>query len=67
MQKSSPVEFFKQVKQEVNKISWPTRKEVMITGVMVLIMVLIAAIFFLGVDTASAFVIQSILSLGSKL
>ncbi len=67
MQKSSPVEFFKQVRQEINKISWPTRKEVIITGIMVFIMVLVSAVFFLGVDTVSAFIIKSILSLGSKL
>jgi preprotein translocase subunit SecE len=67
MQKTSPIEFFKQVRQEINKISWPTQKEVVITGVMVLIMVLISAIFFLIVDLGASKLIQSILSLGTWL
>ena len=67
MQKTSPTEFFKQVRQEFNKVSWPTRKEVVITGIMVFIMVSIASIFFLIVDSAASYVIRTILSLGSWL
>ena len=50
MAKTSPVEFVQQVREEARKISWPSRKEVMISTVMVLIMVTMAAIFFLVVD-----------------
>lgn len=50
MAKTSPVEFVQQVREEARKISWPSRKEVMISTVMVMIMVAMAAIFFLVVD-----------------
>ena len=50
MAKTSPVEFVQEVREEARKITWPTRKEVMISTVMVLIMVSLAAVFFLVVD-----------------
>jgi len=50
MAKTSPVEFVREVREEARKITWPTRKEVMISTVMVLIMVTAAAVFFLLVD-----------------
>ena len=49
-QKTNPFEFIQQVRQETNKVTWPTRRETMITTVMVLIMVALASVFFLGVD-----------------
>jgi preprotein translocase subunit SecE len=50
MAKTNPFEFFQEVRQEANKITWPTRKETIITTVMVLIMVVLASVFFLIVD-----------------
>ena len=50
MAKTNPFEFLQEVRQEANKITWPTRKETMITTVMVLIMVALASVFFLIVD-----------------
>jgi preprotein translocase subunit SecE len=50
MAKTSPVEFVQQVREEARKISWPSRKEVMISTVMVMIMVAMASVFFLIVD-----------------
>ena len=46
------VQFSREVRAEARKISWTTRKETWITSVMVLIMVVITAIFFLVVDWA---------------
>ena len=46
MAKISPIQFFRQVKQEIKKVTWPTRKEVMQTSIMVIILVAIAATFF---------------------
>jgi preprotein translocase subunit SecE len=51
MAKTNPLEFLQEVRQEARKITWPTRKETMITTVMVLIMVVLASIFFLIVDS----------------
>jgi preprotein translocase subunit SecE len=54
MAKNSPVEFFRQVNQERKKVTWPTRKETTITTIMVFIMVVVASVFFLAVDTILA-------------
>ena len=51
MAKTSPVEFVQQVREEGRKISWPSRKEVMISTVMVMIMVAMASVFFFVVDS----------------
>ncbi len=61
MAKTSPAEFVRQVRQEVSKVTWPTRKEVFITTVMVLIMASIMAVFFLGADQVIQFFIKLIL------
>ena len=50
MAKTSPAEFVQQVREEARKITWPSRKEVMISTVMVMIMVAMASVFFLIVD-----------------
>jgi preprotein translocase subunit SecE len=50
MAKTSPVEFVQQVREEARKITWPSRKEVMISTIMVMIMVAMASVFFLVVD-----------------
>ena len=59
MAKTNPFEFLQQVRAETNKVTWPSRKETMITTVMVLIMVALASVFFLIAD--------QILSWGVKL
>ena len=61
MAKTSPVEFVQQVREEARKISWPSRKEVMISTVMVMIMVSLAAVFFLLVDAILKWGIDNLL------
>jgi preprotein translocase subunit SecE len=46
----NPAKFIREVRQEMNKVTWPSRKETTISTSMVLIMVTLAAIFFLFVD-----------------
>ncbi len=60
MAKVSPVLFFRQVKQEIKKVTWPTNKEVIQTSVMVLILVAIAAAFFFCVDQVFVFIVKLI-------
>lgn len=60
MAKISPVLFFRQVKQEVKKVTWPTRKEVTQTSFMVLVLVAIAATFFFFVDQFFGFIVKLI-------
>ena len=50
MAKVSPFKFLQEVREETNKVTWPTRKETMITTAMVFVMVAIASIFFLVAD-----------------
>ena len=65
MAKTSPVKFFQEVRQEVSRVTWPTRKETGVTTVMVLIMVFLAALFFFVVDQAMSVGIRYILHLGA--
>jgi len=58
MAKTSPAEFVRQVRQEVSKVSWPTRKETLVTTIMVFIMATVMAIFFLGVDQLLSYLIK---------
>ena len=48
--RTTPAKFFQEVRQEVSKVTWPTRKETMITTAMVFVMVVLAALFFMAVD-----------------
>ena len=50
MAKTNPFEFFQQVREEGNKVSWPSRRETMISTAMVFVMVAVASVFFLAVD-----------------
>jgi preprotein translocase subunit SecE len=61
MAKTNPLEFLQEVRQEAKKITWPTRKETMITTVMVLIMVVLASIFFLIVDAILNWGVEKVL------
>ena len=65
MARPSPAEFVRQVRQEMSRVIWPTRKEVMITTVMVFIMVFLLAIFFLLVDWAIRSGVGAVLGIGS--
>ena len=64
MAKTNPVVFMRQVRQEVEKDTWPTRKETGITTTMVFIMVALAAVFFLLVDQVISELVQLVLGIG---
>ena len=64
MAKVSPIQFFRQVKQEVKKVTWPTRKEVTQTSIVVIVLVAIAATFFFFVDQILGWIVKLILDLG---
>ena len=50
--------FYKEVKQEALKITWPTKPEVITTTIMVFIFVFIASVFFLLVDKLVSFIVE---------
>ena len=60
----NPLQFFREVRAEARKITWPTWRETWITSLMVLIMVVITAIFFFLVDLVLSLGITQILKLG---
>jgi preprotein translocase subunit SecE len=60
----SPAQFVRNVRGELAKVVWPTRKETMVTTMMVFVMVTLAAVFFLVVDQVLSYVIKLILGLG---
>ncbi|MBF87998.1 MAG: preprotein translocase subunit SecE [Rickettsiales bacterium] len=64
MSKTTPIKFIREVRQEISKVTWPTRKETMVTTAMVFVMVLILSLFFLGVDQLLSYGIRLILGLG---
>ena len=64
MSEVNPAQFVRQVRQEVAKVSWPSRKETGIGTLMVFIMVFLAAIFFFVVDLGLSWGVQLILGLG---
>ncbi|MCW3835793.1 preprotein translocase subunit SecE [Sphingomonas canadensis] len=63
MAKVNPLEFLRQVEAERKKTSWPSQRETVMTGVMVLIMATLLGIFFLGVDTLFDVIVRFLLSL----
>jgi preprotein translocase subunit SecE len=62
MAKFSPGKFFREVRSETEKVTWPTRRETMITTLMVFIMSGLAAIFFLVADQVIRVAVTTILS-----
>ena len=65
MAKTNPVEFLQEVRDEAKKVTWPSRKETMITTGMVLLMAFVASLFFLVADQVIAFMLRLILGLGA--
>ena len=65
MAKTSPFEFIQQVRSEVSKVTWPGRRETLITTLMVLIMVFAAAIFFFLADQVLSWMVSLVLGLGA--
>jgi preprotein translocase subunit SecE len=64
MAKVSPFKFLQEVRSEVQKVTWPTRRETGITTAMVFVMVAIASVFFLVADQIIRVVITFVLGLG---
>ncbi|OGS56328.1 MAG: preprotein translocase subunit SecE [Erythrobacter sp. RIFCSPHIGHO2_12_FULL_63_10] len=61
--KTSPGEFVTQVRNETSKVVWPTREETVRTAIFVFILMVILALFFLGVDTVFSSIVGWLLTL----
>jgi len=64
-QKVSPGEFIRQVRQEAAKVTWPSRKETLVTTAMVFAMSVAAAFFFFVVDQIMSAGVRLIFGLGA--
>jgi preprotein translocase subunit SecE len=64
MAKTNAAEFVQQVRQEAARVTWPTRKETMVTTAMVFVMVFIAAAFFFIVDQVLSYGVRMLFGLG---
>ena len=65
MAKTSPAQFVREVRQELAKVTWPTRKELVFMTLMVFAMSALAAVFFFLVDQLIAAGVKLVLGLGS--
>jgi preprotein translocase subunit SecE len=64
MATKSPVEYFRQVRGEMQKVTWPSRKETSVSTTAVFVMVLIASLFLFVADQVMSKLVQVILDLG---
>lgn len=60
----NPFQFLQEVRGEAGKVTWPTRRETMITTGLVILMVLFASLFFVAVDQTLRFAVTLLLGLG---
>ena len=65
MAKLNPFKFFQEVRQETNKVTWPSRRETAITTAMVFIFAAISAVFFLLADQIIRFAVTTVLRIGT--
>lgn len=64
MAKTGPIEYFRQVKAEVKKITWPSRHETTVSTIAVFVMVFIASLFMYFADQIIAWLVGMVLSIG---
>ncbi|MET3659765.1 preprotein translocase subunit SecE [Aquamicrobium ahrensii] len=61
---TNPFVFLQQVRSEAGKVTWPSRRETMISTVMVLIFSLLAMVFFFAADQLMGLAVELILGIG---
>jgi preprotein translocase subunit SecE len=61
----SPFKFLQEVRDETEKVTWPTRRETAITTAMVFVMVAVASVFFLVADQIIRIVVTFVLGVAS--
>ena len=64
MARANPFEFLQQVRAEAAKVTWPTRRETMITTAMVFVFVIVASIFFMLADQVVRIAVGLVLGIG---
>ncbi len=64
MAKTNVAQFIREVRQEVSKVTWPTRRETTVSTIMVFVMVFLAALFFFLVDQVLSLGVEVLLGIG---
>ncbi|HZP78024.1 MAG TPA: preprotein translocase subunit SecE [Pseudolabrys sp.] len=64
MARTSPFKFLQEVREEANKVTWPSRRETLVTTGMVFVMVGIASVFFFLADQVIRFLVTLVLGIG---
>ena len=64
MARTSPAQFVREVRQELAKVTWPSRRELAVTTASVFVMAIAAALFFFMVDQIIAWIVQFIMGFG---
>jgi preprotein translocase subunit SecE len=65
MAKTNPAQFVRQVRQEINRITWASRRETLYASLSVFVMALLASLFFFLVDLLLSNIVQFLLELGN--
>ena len=65
--KTSPALFVRQVKQELSKVIWPTRKDTLISSGVIILLIILFSLFFLLTDQVLSFSIKKIISFGAMI
>jgi preprotein translocase subunit SecE len=63
MARTNPIQFLQQVRSEVSKVTWPGRSEIVISTIMVLVLVILASLFFLAADQVISWLVSLMLSI----
>jgi preprotein translocase subunit SecE len=66
MARTSPFKFLQEVRAETNKVTWPSRRETLITTAMVFVMAAVMSVFFLLADQIIRLVVTFVLGVGSS-
>ena len=65
--KTNPAQFIRQVRQELSKVTWAEKKDVFMSSLVVIVLIMLFSIFFLLTDQVWSFVIKKIIQIGSSL
>ena len=63
--KTTPAQFVRQVRQELQKVTWPARKDTFISSAIVILLIIVFSLFFLLTDQIWSFSIKKIIQIGS--
>ena len=63
MARQNPIQFLQQVRQETSKVTWPSRNEVLISTILVIVLVAFASLFFLLADQLISWLVGLMLSI----